>query len=95
VKSRSIESPLRSGQFGKFESGLDGWHASCCEQSPWQRQIIPLVDGMYLNVVDIEAQGDAWFLDYDRSAFREVSRESNIGEKGDALEFDFVVYERE
>ena len=57
-------------------------------------QAIPLADRLYLTEVDIEAQGDAWFPDYDRSAFREISRESRTGEKGDALHFDFVVYER-
>ncbi len=48
----------------------------------------------YLTEVDIDVQGDAWFPDYDRNAFREISRESHTGEKGDALRFDFVVYER-
>jgi dihydrofolate reductase len=57
-------------------------------------QAIPLADRLYLTEVDIEAAGDAWFPDYDRSAFSEVSRESHRGEKGDALKFDFVVYER-
>jgi dihydrofolate reductase len=57
-------------------------------------QVIPLADRLYLTEVNIEAQGDAWFPDYDRSAFREVSRESHTGMKGDALGFDFVVYER-
>ncbi|MBT9567707.1 MAG: dihydrofolate reductase [Thiobacillus sp.] len=57
-------------------------------------QVIPLADRLYLTEVEIEAQGDAWFPDYDRSAFREISRESHTGEKGDALDFDFVVYER-
>jgi dihydrofolate reductase len=57
-------------------------------------QAIPLADRLYLTEVDIEAEGDAWFPDYDRSAFREVARESHTGEKGDALRFDFVVYER-
>jgi len=50
-------------------------------------QAIPLADRLYLTEVDIEAEGD-------RSAFREVSRESHTGEKGDALGFYFVVYER-
>lgn len=58
------------------------------------RQAIPLADRLYLTEVDIESQGDAWFPEYDRSAFREVSRESHTGEKGDVLKFDFVVYER-
>ncbi|MFO7541656.1 MAG: dihydrofolate reductase [Thiobacillus sp.] len=56
-------------------------------------QVIPLADRLYLTEVEIEVQGDAWFPDYDRSAFREISRESHLGEKGDALVFDFVVYE--
>lgn len=58
------------------------------------RQAIPLADRLYLTEVDIESQGDAWFPEYDRSAFREVSRESHTGEKGDVLNFDYVVYER-
>jgi len=57
-------------------------------------QAIPLADRLHLTEVDIEAQGDAWFPDYDKNAFREVSREPHTGEKGDALGFDFVVYER-
>jgi dihydrofolate reductase len=57
-------------------------------------QAIPLADRLYLTEVDIEAEGDAWFPDYDRSAFREISRESHTGGKGDVLNFDFVVYER-
>jgi dihydrofolate reductase len=57
-------------------------------------QAIPLADRLYLTEVDIEAEGDAWFPDYDRGAFREVSRESHRGDKGDALAFYFVVYER-
>jgi len=57
-------------------------------------QAIPLADRLYLTEVDIEAAGDAWFPEYDKRAFREISRESHAGEKGDALRFDFVVYER-
>ena len=57
-------------------------------------QAIPLADRLYLTEVDIEAEGDAWFPAYDHSRFRELSRESHSGVKGDPLEFDFVVYER-
>src|SRR3569623_407601 len=65
-----------------------------CRGAELYAQAIPLADRLYLTEVDIEDEGDAWFPDYDRSAFREVARESNTGEKGDALRFDFVVYER-
>lgn len=57
-------------------------------------QVIPLADRLYLTEVDIETEGDAWFPDYDKSAFREISRESHTGGKGDMLQFDFVVYGR-
>lgn len=57
-------------------------------------QAIPLADRLYLTEVDIEAEGDAWFPDYDTRAFREVSRESHTGGKSDGLRFDFVVYEK-
>lgn len=57
-------------------------------------QTIPLADRLYLTEVELNAEGDAWFPDYDHSLFREVSRESHTGEKGDALRFDFVVYEK-
>lgn len=57
-------------------------------------QAIPLADRLYLTEVEVDAVGDAWFPAYDRSAFREVARTSHRSEKGDALAFDFVVYER-
>jgi dihydrofolate reductase len=57
-------------------------------------QAIPLADRLYLTEVDIDAKGDAWFPDYDRSAFSEASRARHTGEKGDVLRFDFVVYDR-
>ncbi len=57
-------------------------------------QVIPLADRLYLTEVDIAPHGDAWFPDYDRSAFTEIARESHLGTRGDALRYDFVVYAR-
>lgn len=57
-------------------------------------QVLPRADRLYLTEVDLEPAGDAWFPDYDRRAFRELSRESHRGAKGEPLAFDFVVYER-
>ncbi len=58
-------------------------------------QAIPLADRLYLTEVDAEPAGDAWFPEFDRAAFREIARDAHVGEKGDALRFDFAVYERE
>ena len=58
------------------------------------KQVLPQVDRLYLTEVQIEARGDAWFPEFDRSAFSEISREPHFGQKGEALHFDFVVYDR-
>ena len=57
-------------------------------------QAIPLADRLYLTEVDADAEGDAWFPDYDRAAFDEIARTPQVGSRGEALRFDFVVYER-
>ena len=58
------------------------------------RQALPLVDRLFLTEVQLEPAGDAWFPEFDPGLFREASRETHRGEKGDALEFAFVVYEK-
>ena len=58
------------------------------------KQALPLVGRLYLTEVQIQAQGDAWFPEFDRNAFSEISREPHFGQKGEALHFDFVVYDR-
>lgn len=57
-------------------------------------QVLPLVERMYLTEVQIDVAGDAWFPEFERSAFREISRETHRGERGDALEYAFVTYEK-
>jgi dihydrofolate reductase len=58
------------------------------------RQALPLVERLFLTEIAIAPEGDAWFPEFDRSAFREISRATQRGEKGDPLEFAFVVYEK-
>jgi len=57
-------------------------------------QVIPLADRLVLTEVDIDAEGDAWFPEYDYNAFREISRESHAALTNDAFRFYFVVYAR-
>lgn len=57
-------------------------------------QVIPLADRLYLTEVDIEATGDAWFPDFDRTQFDEIERQTHVGDKADRLRFDFVTYAR-
>ena len=58
------------------------------------KQVLPVVDRLYLTEVQIEVQGDAWFPEFDRTTFTEISRVHNLGEKGDPLHFDYVIYDR-
>ena len=54
---------------------------------------LPLATRMYLTEVEAEVAGDAYFPDWDRSAWQETARET--GPQGaDGLAFDFVTYER-
>ena len=51
------------------------------------RLALPLADRLYLTLVDSEADGDAFFPEWDPSRFREIEREKRDG-------FSFVTLER-
>ncbi len=56
------------------------------------RQTLPLADRLLLTEVDQDFDGDAFFPDFDRTAWLEVSREAQVAASG--LPFAFVRYER-
>lgn len=55
------------------------------------RQCLDRADVLHLTLVDASVEGDTWFPEFDRAAFREVAREPHAD--GD-LPFTFVTYER-
>lgn len=55
---------------------------------------LPLADRLQLTEVDAAIEGDAYFPDFDRSIWREVSREPGSTAGPDNLHYDFVTYER-
>lgn len=55
---------------------------------------LPLADRLQLTEVDVELEGDAYFPNFDRSAWREVWRESRSTEGPQRLRYDFVTYDR-
>lgn len=55
---------------------------------------LPLADRLQLTEVDVSTEGDAYFPDFDRSAWRELCRESHTTEGSEHLRYDFVTYER-
>ncbi|WP_079435640.1 dihydrofolate reductase [Zoogloea sp. LCSB751] len=56
------------------------------------RQALPLAGRLLLTEIDRDYAGDAFFPDFDRSVWREASRQSQVAESG--LPFAFVSYER-
>lgn len=56
-------------------------------------QALPLADRLYLTEIQAEVEGDAWFPDYDRAQWREISRDRRTDEAA-GLEYHFVVYDR-
>ena len=55
---------------------------------------LPLADRLQLTEVDTTIDGDAYFPDFDRGAWREVAREPGSTAPPDSLRYDFVTYER-
>jgi dihydrofolate reductase len=53
---------------------------------------LPLAHELELTEVDLEVEGDAYFPEWDRDAFEEVSREAHVSEDG--TPFAFVTYRR-
>ena len=56
-------------------------------------QALTLVDRMYLTEVHAEVEGDAFFPEFERSAWQEVAREDFAAEGPNPYNYSFVVYE--
>jgi dihydrofolate reductase len=57
------------------------------------KQALPIVDRLYLTEVHAEIEGDAWFPEYDKSRWSEVSRDKRKDEAS-GLAYHFVVYDQ-
>lgn len=55
-------------------------------------EALPLADALLLTEVDLDADGDTLFPEWDRDAFDEVAREPHVSATG--LAFSFVTYRR-
>jgi len=55
---------------------------------------LPLAQRLQLSEIDADIEGDAYFPAFDRSAWREVSRESRFQEGPEGFRYDFTVYDK-
>lgn len=58
------------------------------------RNLLDQVDRLVLTEVDANVAGDAYFPDFDRSAFIEVSREAHLADADNEHDYAFVEYRR-
>jgi dihydrofolate reductase len=57
-------------------------------------QALPSADRLFLTEIDADFEGDAFFPQFDRAGWREMSRMTNAAEGGRPFAYSFVVYER-
>jgi len=57
-------------------------------------QALGLADTLYITEIQRDVIGDAWFPEFDRSEWLEVSREQCSQETPQPLEYHFVEYRR-
>lgn len=61
------------------------------------REALPMVDDLYLTEIEADVDGDTRFPDWDRSLFRELSRDRQsapLQPGGEPVDFSFVHYVR-
>jgi dihydrofolate reductase len=58
------------------------------------QQSLAFVDTMYITEIQQEVIGDAWFPEFDRNEWQEVSREVRTQTEPQPLEYHFVTYQR-
>jgi dihydrofolate reductase len=58
------------------------------------RQFLPLADRLYITEIDYKTEGDTFFPEWDRDAFRLVSRQEGVLDEKNTLPHTFYVYER-
>ena len=55
---------------------------------------LPHAQRLHMTEIDCDFEGDAFFPDYDRSLWREVSRERHASNRPDGFDYAFVEYDR-
>lgn len=57
-------------------------------------QVLPRADRLYLTLVDADVDGDAFFPEYHRDQWREVSREAHAADDRNPYRYSFVTLDR-
>jgi len=58
------------------------------------RQSLPLTDRIYLTIVHKKFEGDSFFPEIDKTAWKEVFREDHLPDEKNLLSYSFITLER-
>lgn len=77
-----------------FEACIDDSQIFIVGGAEIYAQALPHADTLYITEIRQDITGDAWFPEFDRSEWLEVSREAHSQETPQPLEYHFVTYRR-
>jgi dihydrofolate reductase len=92
VVAHSLEEALEQARRAAKKAGLDEIMVIGGEDV--FREVMPQAGRIYLTEVHARPEADTWFPDFDRSAWREVVRESHAAGPKDDHAFSFILLER-
>jgi dihydrofolate reductase len=55
-------------------------------------QVLPRADRLYLTEIQADYEGDAWFPEFEQSAWKEIDRQAHVNDSG--LTYHYVTYAR-
>ena len=92
IVANSLGGGLKAARAAADEAGVDEIMVIGGEDV--FRETLPLAGRIYLTEVHAAPDADVWFPDWDKSAWREISREKHGAGPGDEHLFSFVLLER-
>lgn len=58
------------------------------------QQMLPTTDRMYLTLVDMEPEGDAWFPSYDEEEWQQIERNDYPPDEKNTCAYSLIIYDR-
>lgn len=92
---RPFDDALTSDSFEKaFELAKDSDEVFIIGGANVYRQGLNYADRLYITEVDVKAEGDIFFPEFDKNEWKEIKREKRFKDAENIYDMDFVVYEK-
>jgi dihydrofolate reductase len=57
-------------------------------------QTLPLATRLYMTLVHSKIEGDAWFPDFERDAWKEIERSNYLADEKNLFDYSFIILEK-